>query len=125
MSRWLRVAMALGGLALTGTGRAYAQGAESVRADIPFDFKVGHATLPAGEYSLRYDPAEAPSVLTVRSADSRHEAFVLTERVDAKRGTPNANKLVFEREGTTYVLSEVFTGDSSVGLEILGTQPAD
>jgi len=26
---------------------------------------------------------------------------------------PNANKLVFEREGTTYVLSEVFTNDSS------------
>jgi len=125
MSRWLPVAMALGSLVLMGTGSAYAQGAESVRAEIPFDFKVGEATLPAGEYRLRYDPSEAQGVLTVRSADGRHQAFVLTEAVDAGNGTPNANKLVFEREGASYVLSEVFTDDSSVGLEVLGTHSAD
>ena len=125
MNRWLPVAMALGGLVLMGTGRAYAQSAESVQAKIPFDFTVGQATLPAGEYRLSYDPAEAQGVLTVRSADGHHEVFVLTEPVDAKHGMPNANKLVFEREGTRYVLSEVFTDDSSVGLEVLGTHPAD
>ena len=123
MKRWLPVAMALGGLVLMGTGRAYAQSAESVQAKIPFDFTVGQATLPAGEYDMKYDPAESQSVLTVRSADGHHEVFVLTEPVDAKHGMPNANKLVFEREGTTYVLSEVFTNDSSVGLEVLGTNP--
>lgn len=123
MNRSLPVAMALGGLVLMGT--AYAQGAESVRAKIPFAFKVGQATLPAGEYSLRYDPAEAGSVLTVRSSDGRHEAFVLTEPVNAGHGTPNANKLVFERDGTSYVLSEVFSDESSLGLEVLGTHPAD
>jgi hypothetical protein len=117
--------MALGGLVLVGTGSAYAQSAESVRAKVPFDFKVGQATLPAGEYNLKYDPADARGVLTVRSADGHHEAFVLTEAVDARKGTPNTNKLVFEREGTTYVLSEVFTDDSRVGLEVLGTHLAD
>jgi len=125
MNRWLPVAVALGSVVLMGTGRAYAQSTESVRAQIPFDFKVGRATLPAGEYQLRYDPAEAGSVLTVRSADGRHEAFALTEAVEARRGTPSTDKLVFEREGTSYVLSEVFTGESNVGLEVLGTHVAD
>ena len=125
MNRWLPAALALGSLFLVGTGSAYAQGSESVQAQIPFDFKVGQATLPAGEYDMKYDPAESQSVLTVRSADGHHEVFVLTEPVDAKHGMPNANKLVFEREGTRYVLSEVFTADSSVGLEVLGTHPAD
>jgi len=125
MSRWFPVAVALGGLVLVGTGSAYAQGSESVQAKIPFAFKVGQATLPAGEYRLLYDPAEAQGVLAVRSADGHHEVFVLTEAVDARNGTPNANKLVFERAGTSYVLSEVFTNDSSVGLEVVGTHPAD
>ena len=91
MSRSLSVsvAMALGGLVLVGTGSAYAQSSESVRAKVPFDFKVGQATLPAGEYNLKYDPADARGVLTVRSADGHHEAFVLTEAVDARKGTPN------------------------------------
>jgi hypothetical protein len=124
MSRWLPVAMALGGLVLMETGSANAQGVESVRAEISFDFKVGHATLPAGDYRLSHNPAEA-GVLTVRSMDGRHGAVVMTEAIEARNGTPNANKVVFEREGTSYVLSEVFTNDSSVGLEVLGTHPAD
>jgi hypothetical protein len=121
MSRRLPVAMVLGSLVLMGTGRAYAQGVESVRAKIPFDFRVGQATLPAGEYRLSYDPAEAQGVLAVQSADGRKDAFVMTEPVDVKHGTPKTNRLVFEREGTSYVLSEVFTADSSLGLEVLGT----
>lgn len=125
MTRWLPVAVALGSVVLMGTGRAYAQSAESVRAQIPFDFKVGNTTLPAGEYRLKYDPAESQGVLTVRSADGRHEAFVLTEAVAARKGTPVANRLEFEREGASYVLSEVFSDGSNVGLEILGTHPAD
>ena len=124
MNRWLPVAMAVGGLVLMESGSAYAQGVEKVRAEISFDFKVGQSTLPAGDYRLSHDPAEL-GVLTVRSADGRHVAVVMTEAIEARKGTPNANKLVFEREGASYVLSEVFTKDSSVGLEVVGTHPAD
>lgn len=125
MSRSLPVALALGSLVLMGTGSAYAQSSESVQAQIPFDFKVGRTTLPAGEYRVKYDPAEEPGLLTVRSADGHREVFVLTQPVAVRKDRSNADKLVFEREGTRYVLSEVFTEDSSTGLEILGTHPAD
>jgi hypothetical protein len=108
-----------------GTGSAYAQSSESVQAQIPFDFKVGRTTLPAGEYRVKYDPAEEPGLLTVRSADGHREVFVLTQPVAVRKDRSNADKLVFEREGTRYVLSEVFTEDSSTGLEILGAHPAD
>jgi len=74
MNRWLPAALTLGSLFLVGTGSAYAQGSQSVQAKIPTAFKVGRATLPAGEYRVKYDPAEAQGVLTVRSADGHHEA---------------------------------------------------
>lgn len=125
MNRWLPAALALGSLVLMGTGSAYAQASELVQAKIPFAFKVGQATLPAGEYRLWYDPADLQGALTVRSVSGRHQAFVLAEPVQAKNGTPNANKLVFEREGPSYVLSEVFTDDSTMGLEVVGTHPAN
>ena len=121
----LKVAMALGGLVLMRTGSAYAQAPEMVRAKIPFAFEVGSATLPAGEYELRFDPAETQRVLAVSSTDGRHQAYVLTEPVEAGKGVAKANRLVFERKGTGYALSKVFADDSRAGLEVLGTQPAD
>ena len=68
MSRWFP-ALALAGVVLAGTGSVQAQESETLTATIPFDFKVGQATLPAGQYSLSYDAAESPGVLTVRGKD--------------------------------------------------------
>src|SRR5262245_6877765 len=97
MSRRFPVAMALGGLVLAGAASARAQGEESLRAQIPFEFKVGSATLPAGEYRVEYDPAETQSMLDVSSMDGHHQAIALTEGVIARKGAPNSNRLVFEK----------------------------
>jgi hypothetical protein len=74
-----------------------------------------------GEYRVVYDAAENPSMLDVSSMDGRHQAIALTDPVNVRRGTPSSNRLVFERSGGTYVLSEVFAKGSSEGLEVLGT----
>jgi hypothetical protein len=124
MNRSSSVVTVLAGLVLLGGSTARAQNMESVRAQIPFDFRVGSTTLPAGQYSMSYDPSELPGVLKVRSQDGHHQAFVLTEVVSATNEARDA-KLVFEHEGTSYALSRVLAPDSGLGLEVLGTHHAD
>ena len=123
MRRWFPT-FALAAVVLAGAGSVQAQESETLTATIPFDFKVGQATLPAGQYSLSYDAAEAPGVLTVRGQDGHEGAVALTMPVTSAHSTKDA-KLVFAREGTTAVLSEVFVGNEPTGLEIVGTHPVN
>jgi hypothetical protein len=118
MNPWMSRIILLGGLALLTAGAASAQTEESLRATIPFEFRVGQVTLPAGEYDVTYDALDAPNILTVRSQDGRHTALVLTEPIDAKAPTKGA-RLVFDRDGDAYQLSEVFAPAARVGSEVL------
>jgi|SRR5258705_11507680 hypothetical protein len=123
MIRRFTIAAALAGLVGLGTSAVYAQSSERLQANVPFDFKVGQAVLPAGSYTVTYDATEAP-VLTVRSVDGRHSAVVLTEGVST--GKPNKNAtLVFDRQGSGYTLAQVFGPGDNTGLEVVGTPAAD
>jgi hypothetical protein len=124
MKRRFHIVPVLGVLMGVGVGSAYAQTSESLRASVPFAFKVGGATLPAGTYQVSCDGVEAPGVLVVRSKDGHHEAIVLTENVDTRDPQRDA-RLVFEREGQVYALSEVFGAGAHNGLEVLGTHATD
>ena len=117
---------------LVGGGKAYAQGSETLHASVPFEFKVGHAVLPAGRYEVSYDAVDAPAILFVRSQDGGHSAFVLIESTGARnpRGEDARNRdedatLVFERQGSGYALSKVFGPDQENGLEVAVTPAAD
>ncbi len=124
MIRWFSIATVLGGVLSLGVGPAHAQSADKLHANIPFDFKVGHTTLPAGSYEVSYDAALSPGLLVVRSQDGHHVVFVLTESVDTRNPKRDAT-LVFEREGEAYALSEVFAPEARAGLEVLGTHATD
>jgi len=123
MIRRFTIAAALAGLFGLGAGAVYAQSSERLHANVPFDFKVGQAVLPAGSYDLTYDATES-GVLTVRSADARHSAVALTEGVST--GTPSKDAtLVFDRQASGYTLSRVFGPGENTGLEVVGTPAAD
>ena len=118
MNPWMSRAALLGGLVLLGASSASAQSGESLRATIPFEFKVGAVTLPAGQYDVSYRSTDVQSVLSIRSQDGRHSALVLTEPIDAKTPSQGA-RLVFDRDGDAYKLSEVFAPAARVGSEVL------
>jgi hypothetical protein len=113
----------VGGLLLLGARDARAF-SDSLRADIPFDFAVGGATLPAGQYRVSYDAVATPDVLMIRSQDGRHNALVLAEPVDTGQPTKQA-RLVFQREGASYRLYEVFDSAARVGLGVLEPHPVE
>lgn len=128
MIRRFSIAAVLAVLVGLGAGRAYAQGSETLNASVPFSFTVGEKVLPAGRYELSYDAAATPGVLLVRSRDGRHSALTLVEngpRNDRSRRANEDATLVFGRQGSSYVLSQVFGPDRENGLEVVGTSPAD
>jgi hypothetical protein len=116
MIRRFTIAAALAGLVALGAGTVYAHGSESLRATVPFDFKVGQTLLPAGRYDVSYDPAES-GVLTVRSEDGRHTAVALTDGVSTGN-SKKEGRLVFDRQGSGYTLSRVFGPGEDTGLEV-------
>ncbi len=86
------------------TAAASAQKSE-IRANVPFDFIIDGATLPAGEYSLESVGAGG-TVLAIRSANSRiHSMFMVKE--DQASHPDSWTKLVFHRYGDRYFLAEI------------------
>ena len=55
---------------------AFAQSKPGVRANIPFSFVAGRATLPAGLYDIR--EGMNPETLLIKAVNSKDAAFVIT-----------------------------------------------
>jgi hypothetical protein len=84
---------------VSATG-AYAQ---SVRANVPFAFRVGSKQLPAGAYEIRLTSDNA---ITIRNGQSR-ATLVMVRREDPRN---SGNKLVFHHLGGEYFLAAIWRG---------------
>jgi hypothetical protein len=71
------------------------------KATIPFNFRVGSALLPAGSYEI---DSSQTRVIWFHSEDGHSNAAVLA--VSTSGETKAAEKLVFNRYGDRYFLSE-------------------
>jgi hypothetical protein len=100
-----------------GTLTASAQG-QVLKADIPFEFTVGKATLPAGEYLIKLPETGGARVVTFKKADGEAHALVLTNPVNSK-GAEIASGLVFVKAGDEYLLYQVHTEGRETGLEVI------
>jgi hypothetical protein len=96
-------------LLLSATG-VYAQ--SYAKANVPFDFKVGSAQLPAGVYEVKVDDASSGAI-TIRN-DETSAAAMSTARRESPRNT-NA-KLVFHRVGNQYFLAEIWKSSDAEGM---------
>jgi hypothetical protein len=88
---------------------------DTLVANIPFQFNVGKAVLPSGEYRVK--PMN-PSTLLIQSKDGHQAAIAMTIGVrSSKEG--DTGKLVFNRYGTQYFLSKVWHPGNPEGRELL------
>jgi hypothetical protein len=76
-----------------------------LQATIPFDFTVGESLLPAGTYMITY---VQPRVIEFSNREKHADIMTLITSADDVRQSPN--KLVFNRYGDQYFLSEIRGG---------------
>jgi hypothetical protein len=108
--------IALVGLGLLlATASASAQTVE-LKANIPFNFIVNKAELPAGAYSLKRQSTNE-TVMLIQSTD-RQTAKMLLPHACISPQPSTQSKLVFHRYGDRYFLSQVWTAGSDQGREL-------
>lgn len=89
---------------------------ELMVVNIPFDFAVGTKTLPAGDYSVKDSPM-LHTLLLIDREDPAESAFLPTQAVDAHE-IQSESKLVFNRYGNRYFLSQVWSAGKSRGQQL-------
>jgi hypothetical protein len=94
-----------------------AQAQEMMVANIPFDFVADNVTLPAGEYSVKV-AAPGRTVLLIDRKDATASAFMNTNAA-TKNEIQTESKMIFNRYGDRYFLSELWTAGSSRGRRLL------
>ncbi|MHB8608926.1 MAG: hypothetical protein ACYDCG_11545 [Candidatus Acidiferrales bacterium] len=94
-----------------------AQAQESLVVNIPFNFVAGNRTLPAGEYAVTVS-GTMHTLLLVDRKDSAASAFLGTNAIVANEIQPES-KLIFNRYGDRYFLSQVWSEGSSRGRQLL------
>jgi hypothetical protein len=110
---WMVLTMAL--MAIAGASPAHAD--QMLVTTVPFDFIVGDARLPAGDYIVTEMPQSG--LVSIASRDSEHTALVLTVRAVFDRSA-SSPELVFERFGGQHFLTQII-GEHNEGREILLT----
>ena len=84
-----------------------------VKANIPFDFVAGKATIPSGEYRIEA-VNDSSRALVIRSASGKGMEMVLSTPCESLNAA-DATKLVFNRYGDRYFLSQIWVAGEKAG----------
>jgi hypothetical protein len=91
-----------------------------VRADIPFNFAVGNKTFPAGTYDVGTIGSGDSKTLLLQARDSNASMMVGSNLAQTLEPT-NKTKLVFNRYGKQYFLSQIWVEGANCGRQLLRT----
>ena len=89
----------------------------TVEADVPFAFIVGKKTFPAGKYTFKRADDTNPEVLGISDNSGRRTIFFRADNAEANE-YPSQTKLVFDKIGDQYFLSEIWTSDTNFGYRL-------
>lgn len=111
----LSLLLVLAAVSVNAQGRSE----NSIAGNIPFDFAVGDTKLPAGNYTLRrialttsYDR------LVIKSSDGRGVSHTVMTMPNRTSQVQKQSKLVFNRYGDQYFLSQVWMAGSDTGRDL-------
>jgi hypothetical protein len=102
-------------VALLAAASVYAQGSQILTVQVPFGFHVGNSMLPSGQYTVYTDAG--PGVVKLRSADAKSSVMILSIATQMF-ATPTTGKLVFNKYGDEYFLSQIWKAGSNRGNEL-------
>jgi hypothetical protein len=93
-----------------------AQAQQTLVVNVPFDFVAGNTMLPAGEYSVQIS-GPLQTLILIDRKDATAAAFINTNAASA-RAPQTQSKLVFNRYGDRYFLSQVWTAGYAQGRQL-------
>jgi hypothetical protein len=113
-----RALVMAGMMALTAMATTrVAQAQQEVAVNIPFDFVAGNTQLPAGEYTVKVSVPTHALILISRK-DATMSAFINTNAA-VSSAPQTESKLIFNRYGDRYFLSQVWQQGYAQGRQLL------
>jgi len=85
-----------------------------VTANVPFNFVVDKATLPAGAYSIESISSAASSTLLIQNSDARIQMAVLPNSAQSLNPS-ESTRLVFHRYADHYFLAQIWVSGNTSG----------
>lgn len=86
------------------------------RAEIPFDFTVGKAILPAGEYLFAVPQTGGAPTISVRNADRGSSAVILTGWFSPE--TRESSEIKFVKVDGRFHLYQLYVAGRDLGQEV-------
>ena len=74
----------------------------ALKVTVPFDFTVGNALLPAGQYTIH---SSTPGVIMVQSTDRKYNTSIVTTHGNGE--SSDGSKIVFDVYGHQYFLHRI------------------
>ena len=87
-------------------------------ANIPFEFMAGDQMLPAGTYDVTH-LGDAHPVLRIQNQNGDHGGAIVRASISQPANTGRTTRLVFQRYGDRYFLSQIWTARRSGGYVLL------
>jgi hypothetical protein len=111
-------------LATVLVASARAQSDSLIAANIPFNFVIKDRAFPAGEYTLTLVQVGGSDAVKIQSVDGHITAFAPTRSARAELSNAEP-KLVFNRYGDQYFLSQVCGLDDSTTQQLTRPRSED
>lgn len=94
----------------------------NVKTNVPFDFVVGNATLPAGAYSIQSINYESGSSTLVIRGENGKPGRLIASNAAEKLEAAETSHLLFHRYGDTYFLAQIWMQGEQQGRELRQTR---
>jgi hypothetical protein len=93
--------------------------AQTMRVNVPFGFRAGDMTLPAGIYKV--EVANAVQRVTLSQMDGKVSGFLSVKSYSGK-GSPEQGSLIFHQYGNSYFLARVNPFGADRGADMFVTK---
>jgi hypothetical protein len=117
MKKQFLILIAIAAFTTVLTTNAFGQAGKTATANVSFDFQIGDRLYPAGQYRIESMNRQSDNILRIRNlGDANKNQIVVATLANAgKRQTP---RLVFQKYGENYFLSNIFLDTEQWGYSI-------
>jgi len=120
MRRQFLLLIAIATFATAFTANVSGQTAKTVRANVKFDFRIGDRLYPAGEYRIESMSAYNNVLRIGTVSDANKSEFIFA--IQSNAGRSQTPRLVFQKDGENYFLTQIFLDTQQWGYSIRPAQ---